>query len=105
MIVMIILALSSVFYLRANDNRTKLEIYRDNQLQGSYDLGKDQLILLADGITVEINNGRVRMKESICSNQICVKQGYSKKIPIICAPEKIALIIKRQKEIDIMITR
>jgi|SRR5690554_1838137 len=104
-IVLLLLAVSSVLYLRANNSRAELEIFIDNELWKTYNMQQDQIITIREGIVVEINNGRIRMKESICANQICVRQGYSSSIPIICAPEKIALIIKRRGEQDMMITR
>ncbi|MBW6515183.1 MAG: NusG domain II-containing protein [Candidatus Cloacimonetes bacterium] len=102
---LLILSISSVFYLRGSINNAQLEIYVDNELIGSYNLQQDQIIPIKDGITAEISDGRVRMLESVCKNQICVKQGHSKTIPVICAPERIALIIKHKKKPDIMITR
>jgi hypothetical protein len=103
--VLLLLAVTSVLYLQANHNRTELEIYLDNELWRTYNLQQDQMITIREGIIAEINSGRIRMKESICTNQICVQQGYSSSVPIICVPEKIALIIKRREEPDMMITR
>lgn len=100
-----VIAITSVWYLRAYENRVHLEIYVENDFWGTYDLREDRIINIKEGITAEISNGQVRMVESVCRNQICVNQGYSNKVPVICAPESIALIIRRNKEFDMMITR
>jgi len=102
---LLILAVSAVFYLRANHDNRMLEIYIDNELWGTYEMSKDQIIPIKEGISAEIKKGRVKMVESTCRNQICVKQGESRTIPVICAPEKVALIIKSKIKPDIMITR
>lgn len=103
--ILLILAISSVLLLRANSQPQELDIFVDNELWGSYSLWEDKEIEIEDGITVEIREGRVRMKESTCRNQICVNQGFSKSLPVICAPRKIALMIRHRQALDIMITR
>ena len=102
---LIILAVTSVFYLRGIANDSYLEVYRDNVLIGTYNMQQDEVITISEGIRAEIKGGKIRMLESICQNQICVKQGFSRSIPVICAPERIALIIKHKKTPSIMITR
>lgn len=44
---------------------------------------------------VEINNGKVRIKESDCLNQICVKEGWIKKSgqSLVCLPHKVIVEI------------
>ncbi|MDP2157956.1 MAG: NusG domain II-containing protein [Nitrospirota bacterium] len=46
------------------------------------------------GLTVlEIKDGKVRMKEADCSNQICVNQGWMSKGTIVCLPNHIVVIV------------
>ncbi len=102
---LLLLTLTSVYYLRAANSATILEIYVDNELLSTHDLEQNRIITIREGITAEIAGGSVRMLESTCRDQICVRQGLSRRLPVICAPEKIALIIKRKQDLDIMITR
>ena len=103
--ILLFLAVTSVFYLRGIVNDTYLEVYRDNVLIGTYNMHQEEIITISEGIRAEISGGKIRMLESTCKNQICVKQGYSRSIPVICAPEKVALLIKHKKTPSIMITR
>ena len=56
-------------------------------------------------VKVEIRKGRVRIKESDCVNQLCVKQGWTNNLPIICLPNKVAVIVKKQGSRKILITK
>jgi hypothetical protein len=70
---------------------------------GRYLLNEDRLIIIHPGIEVEIKDGRARMKKSTCANQLCVKQGWSHSMPIICVPCKIAIQFENGRE-DMHIT-
>ncbi len=55
-------------------------------------------------LTVEINNGEVRVLDSTCKDKLCVKEGWIRKIgeSIVCLPNRISISIigRRKTEID-----
>jgi hypothetical protein len=59
-----------------------------------------------DGSTVvEIQGGRVRVKEAHCRNRLCIREGWVSKGAIVCLPNKIVVFIggskkDRQRGID-----
>ena len=105
-LIVILLIISGIFLWGMNKNyrNKEVEIYYHNQLVKKCDLNHDQLIEIAPGIVTEIENGKVRMKESTCRNRYCVKQGWSDRFPIICIPNEVSIIIKSKKE-EMLITR
>jgi len=42
---------------------------------------------------IEIEKGKVRVKESHCRNQICVKDGWTSRGAIVCLPNKLVIIV------------
>ena len=75
---------------------TTAEVYKGDVLYGSYSLNEDRIITVEceNGIlnTIEIKDGRVRMKEATCPNGTCgwiEKRGES----ICCAPAGLLIII------------
>lgn len=52
--------------------------------------------------TVELQNGKIRMKAAPCKNQICVHQGWihSPGQSIVCLPGKIVIEVTGKSEID-----
>ena len=47
---------------------------------------------------IEIEKGKVRVKESHCRNQICVKEGWISKGVIVCLPNKLVIIVGGSKK-------
>jgi len=105
-LIIILLIISSFFLWGMNKNyrNKEVEIYYHNQLVKKCDLSQDQLIKIAPGIVAEIEGGKVRMKESTCQHQYCVKQGWSDHFPIICVPNEVSIVIKNKKD-EMLITR
>ncbi|MBL7149832.1 MAG: NusG domain II-containing protein [Candidatus Cloacimonetes bacterium] len=105
-LIVILLIVSGIFLWGMNKNyrNKEVEIYYHNQLVKKCDLNQDELIEIAPGITAEIENGKVRMKESTCRNRYCVKQGWNDHFPIICVPNQVSIVIKSKKE-EMLITR
>ncbi len=69
-----------------------MSVYLNNELIGKYSLDNNQEIVIKDNeIIVEINEGKARFKKNNCKNQLCVKQGWSNNLPIICLPNKLEL--------------
>lgn len=51
------------------------------------------------GITsIEIHDGKVRVKEAHCRNQICVKEGWISKGVIVCLPNKLVIVVGGSKK-------
>ncbi len=97
-IVVLLLALAAGLALKGFRFKSKryVVITREGNTEGEYPLDKDRLIKLDHNIVVEIKDNKVRVKSSPCRNQICVKQGWSSSQPIICAPEKLSVVIKSE---------
>mgnify|MGYP006281557595 CR=1 FL=1 len=105
-VILIIIAVSFYFFLNHRDNQKVAEIYQNNRIIKKINLNKDHLIkILGDSLIVQVKNGSIRIKKSNCKNQYCVKQGWSSSLPIICVPNKVAIVIKDKKGEDIIITR
>lgn len=47
---------------------------------------------------IEIQGGKVRVKEAHCRNQICVKEGWVSKGVIVCLPNKLVIIVGGNKK-------
>jgi hypothetical protein len=42
---------------------------------------------------IEIQGGKVRVKEAHCRNQICVREGWVSRGAIVCLPNKLVIIV------------
>lgn len=102
-IILILIVIALLFYFFLTRSSQHVEIYYADKLLHTYALDNDRVIEIDDMI-IEIRNGQVRVKESNCKRQICVKQGWSNNLPIICAPNKVAVVI-RSKQDSLLITR
>ena len=47
---------------------------------------------------IEIQDGKVRVKEAHCRNQICVREGWISKGVIVCLPNKLVIIVGGSKK-------
>ncbi len=102
-IIIAILIVAIIFLTFPSGNTVK--IYSDGVLYGQYSLSKNQQITIENGTNkniIVIENGKVYMKYSTCKNQNCVLVGeisgqYNE---IICAPNKIVIIIENSNDID-----
>ena len=106
-IVVILLAVAGFFAFKITAGKSDkyVIVKKNNIVQGEYPLNKDRIVEIENHILVEIKDNKVRVKQSPCKNQICVKQGWSDSQPIICAPQKLSVVIKSRKtEKEIMIT-
>ncbi|MCD6176219.1 MAG: NusG domain II-containing protein [Candidatus Cloacimonetes bacterium] len=91
--------------IKDNISAKQVEISYHNKLVASVPLDKDRIIDLDEGIVVEIKDGKVRIKESTCKNNYCVKQGWSNRFPIICIPNEVSVVIKSKKKEEMLITK
>lgn len=44
-------------------------------------------------VEVEISNGRARVREAHCPNQLCVKQGWVSRGIIVCLPGRVVVFV------------
>lgn len=80
----------------------RLEIYRDGHLYQTIGLSgasaEEIKVLHANGRynVVEIENGRARVKEADCPNQLCVRTGWISHPGhlAVCVPNKFNMVIK-----------
>ncbi|MFO7896225.1 MAG: NusG domain II-containing protein [Candidatus Cloacimonadales bacterium] len=90
--------------LGQSSSKQWVDIYVDNEIVESVPLEKDAKIVLEGKGIVEISSGQVRISESTCEHHLCEKQGWSGNLPIICVPNKVALVI-RKNDPEMIITK
>ena len=85
---------------------SKLKIRQGDQIFGTYDLDQTRELQIKGpaGIsTININQGKVRFKQSPCRNQYCVHQGWLSHAGqvAICIPNQISLqLLGKQSSYD-----
>ncbi len=97
LIVLLAIVFSASYYLRSKPN-SQVYIYKDNRLVGVYSLKNDKIINIDSHNSVEIKKGKVRMKYTDCPDALCVKQGFTNSMPIICLPNKVVIEIRNNGE-------
>ena len=95
--ILLLTVIFSYLKIRNLSSQKKVEIYFHNRLVKKTSLSQNQEIKISEGIIAEIKDGKVRMKESTCKKQYCVKEGWSDSFPIICVPNEVSIIIKSKK--------
>lgn len=91
-----------VLYTRVGLNRESPElfeasVYQEGKLLKNLRLDKDQEIILLNGrMSIEIKQGRIRVRRSDCPRKICVNTGWIKTPGqvIACVPNKVLVEIK-----------
>jgi len=65
-------------------------------------LANDAIIDLGNGQILEVKDRRIRVKESDCNQQICVKHGWLRfsNDAIVCIPNRTIIYIPRKSELD-----
>ena len=94
-----------VILIKDDISAKQVGIRYHNKFVVSAPLNKDKIIEIDEGIVAEIKDGKVRIKESTCKNNYCVKQGWNNRFPIICVPNEVSLVIKSKKKEEMLITR
>lgn len=85
---------------------SKIKIRQNDQIIGTYDLNQMRELHIKGHLgeaIITINNGQVRFKQSPCTNQYCVHQGWLKNAGqvAICLPNQISLqLIGAKKQYD-----
>lgn len=104
LILLIVLAAAAAFIfhelLKESGNGTAV-IRVNGVIEGSYPLSEDRKISINNGTNVlQIKNGKARMVEADCPDQLCVHQRAvsANHESIICLPNKVVVEIKSAKE-------
>jgi hypothetical protein len=108
LILIVGLLATSVFFITTSkvSNGTVIIQY-ENKVIGRYPIDINKKVTFEGALgemAIEIKNGKVRMIESKCPLQLCIKQGWisSPSVPIVCVPNKVIVYIKNNTEQDLM---
>lgn len=93
-IIILFCAAGSYLYLNKGRSEAVAYIYYRNSLIGTYSLAQEQKVQINAECIAEIKKEKIRMASSDCPDKLCVKQGWSEKIPIICLPNQIVIEIR-----------
>lgn len=104
-VIVIAVCVLLIFNSKSNSGKSA-EIYVDGELFKEIPLDKDEEYRISTDFgenTVEVKDGRVRVKSADCKNQICVNTGWisSPGVPIICSPHRLSVEIKSDGGADL----
>lgn len=78
-------------------------VWFDGKKFGDFQLSKDQIIKIKNGIKLEIKNKKIRVLENTCSQKLCIHQGWASNpgATIICIPNKLVInVVGENKKYD-----
>lgn len=104
--ILIIAIIFACVFLFSADNGTYAVIYENGKETVRYNLNNNLSVDLLDGrVILKIEDGSCFIQESDCKNQICVRTKPVSKVGerIVCAPNKISIVIKGTSD-DVIIT-
>jgi len=85
------------FHTRGSSQPAEAIIYQGNTLLKRIDLGKDNIFPILNGkMHIEVKDGKVRVLDSDCPQQTCVKTGwiqYSGR-SIVCIPNQVLIELR-----------
>ncbi|MBO4392677.1 MAG: NusG domain II-containing protein [Clostridia bacterium] len=89
-----------MFFLRTGGDTVR--IYKNGELFAERSLSQDDIINVDGLMDVVIQNGKVRVENSVCPSGACEHSGsvYKKGESIICLPNKILIKISGEGETD-----
>ena len=94
---LVLVGLCLLFVMRSpSDSGAFAVVEVDGVVVASYPLSEDGVFVLNGGTnTIEINDGRVRVVESDCPNQQCVRQLWidRRNQSIVCLPNRVVITI------------
>jgi len=93
-LIFILLIFSVVFtiFINIDSSNKKVHIYIDNKLEYEFPINENRIVKLPGLGSVEIKDGKYRIINSTCENHLCEKQGWNSNLPVICVPNKIAVV-------------
>jgi hypothetical protein len=102
-LIVALLALPGFFVfslVRPRTEKTVVSVYHAGELIGNFPIERDTVVDLPDaGVRIEFKAGRVRVVESDCPNQVCVRTGGVSRPgrSIICVPNKVLVELRGSK--------
>ena len=96
------LFLFSLYGIQKGSSGGRLTVIFDNEVYGEYDLNEDQTIVINEGNTCEIRDGRVRMTGADCPDKVCVRSRAISRAgeSIVCLPNHVILKITAGSDND-----
>ncbi len=101
----IILVITLLQFIRPNTTYKTIVIRADGHIVKKIPLStskNEEFALKSEEghLTVQIQNGKVRVKSSTCKDKLCVKQGWINKSgeSIVCLPNRISISIIGEKD-------
>lgn len=75
-------------------------VYIGDKISFKINLTKDGTYLVKENVIVEVDDKKIRIKESDCPQQLCVKMGWisTPGVPIVCIPNKVMVVIKADSD-------
>ena len=104
LICLIIFTIAGFLYSRefiSSGNIVKITL--DNRTVYALNLSEDREVSVRGPLgnnVIEIRGSKVRMKEAPCPAKLCVHQGWIESGAIICLPNKILVMVSRDKQHD-----
>lgn len=102
LVAIFLLSIATALLLQHNSTKSTIaQIYVDGKLYTEIDLSScdDKIITVINSAnavnTIEVKDHDIRMLSSDCKNQLCIHQGWAKKIavPIVCLPNNIVITV------------
>ncbi len=80
-----------------------VHVIQDGLLVRTLDLWVDARVEIGEIMVIQVEKGAVRALVTDCPDQVCVRMGWisSPGIPIICVPNRIMIVIPREKDSEI----
>jgi hypothetical protein len=101
LVLVVLVVVSIVLGFRAysiEPNDAKAVVYKNGIVIGEYSLHQDRIIDIDEHNSIAIKDGMIGMISSDCPDKRCVKQGYTKSMPIICLPNRVVIEIKVKQD-------
>jgi hypothetical protein len=104
LVCLIIFTMAGFLYSRefiSSGNLVKISL--DNKPVYNLNLSQDREVSVRGPLgnnVIEIKGSKVRMKEASCPTKLCVHQGWIESGAIICLPNKIIVMVSRDKQHD-----
>lgn len=99
-----------IFVTKEQKDEKTAVIYYQNEVIQTIDLtrkeSKEYIVEGKNGpVIIEVNNGRIRVKQEDSPLHICSKQGYISKNTetIVCLPNKIVILIQDKNSLDTVV--
>ena len=96
---LLILSLCGMVYVYGGSaNQGDRVVIEVNNIQADDLSIETDKIITQGNMIIEIKGKKVRVKDADCPNKLCVKQGWIDSGSIICLPNKVVIMIKKNIE-------